>query len=139
MRTQRGKTAGDGPAGGARGRSAAEAGAIEARALARHVRMSPKKVREVVRCLPGRRAGEALDYLRLLPRKSAFYAAKTLRSAIANADVRGVNGRELWIREAVVEQGLVLKRFVPAARGSAHPIRKKSSRIRFVLADKQKS
>jgi large subunit ribosomal protein L22 len=100
--------------------------------------MSPKKVREVVRCLPGRLAGEALDYLRLIPRKSAFYAAKTLRSAMANADVRGLSGRDLWIKEAVVEQGLVMKRFVPAARGSAHPIRKRSSRIRFVLAESLK-
>ncbi|MDR0445247.1 MAG: 50S ribosomal protein L22 [Puniceicoccales bacterium] len=109
---------------------------VEVKALARHVRMSPKKVREVVRCLPGRKAGEALDYLRLIPRKSAFYAAKTLRSAMANADVKGLSGQDLWIREAVVEQGIVMRRFVPAARGSAHPIRKKSSRIRFVLSEK---
>jgi large subunit ribosomal protein L22 len=109
---------------------------IEVKALTRHVRMSPKKVREVVRCLPGKMAGEALDCLRLILRKSAFYAAKTLRSAIANADVKGINGRDLWIKEAVVEQGMVIKRFVPAARGSAHPIRKKSSRIRFVLTEK---
>jgi large subunit ribosomal protein L22 len=113
-------------------------GIIAARALARQVRLSPKKVREVVRCLPGRLAGEALDSLRLIPKKSAFYAAKTLRSAMANADVRGLSGRDLWIKEAVVEQGLVMKRFVPAARGSAHPIRKRSSRIRFVLAEKLK-
>jgi large subunit ribosomal protein L22 len=109
---------------------------VEVKALARHVRMSPKKVREVLRCLPGRTAGEALDYLRLVPRKSAFHAAKTLRSAIANADVKGLSGRDLWIKEAIVEQGMVMKRFVPAARGSAHPIRKKSSRIRFVLAER---
>ncbi|MDR3143266.1 MAG: 50S ribosomal protein L22 [Puniceicoccales bacterium] len=113
-----------------------DTGIIAARALARQVRMSPKKVREVVRCLPGRLAGEALDYLCLIPRKSAFYAAKTLRSAMANADVRGLSGRDLWIKEAVVEQGLVMKRFIPAARGSAHPIRRRSSRIRFVLAEK---
>jgi large subunit ribosomal protein L22 len=112
---------------------------LEVKSLARHVRMSPKKVREVVRCLSGRIAGEALEYLRLIPRKSAFYAAKTLRSAIANAEAKGLNGRDLWIKEAVVEQGIAMKRFIPAARGSAHPIRKKSSRIRFVLTEKLRS
>ena len=59
---------------------------MEVQALTRNARMSPKKVREVARTIQGRKAAEAVDYLMLVPRKSAKLIAKTLKSAIANAE-----------------------------------------------------
>ncbi|HRI83111.1 MAG TPA: uL22 family ribosomal protein, partial [Opitutaceae bacterium] len=59
---------------------------MEVQALTRYARMSPKKVREVARTIQGRKAAEAVDYLTLIPRKSARLIVKTLKSAIANAE-----------------------------------------------------
>jgi hypothetical protein len=59
---------------------------MEVQALTRYARMSPKKMREVARTIQGRKAPAAVDYLALIPRKSARLIAKTLRSAIANAE-----------------------------------------------------
>ena len=89
---------------------------MEVQALTRYARMSPKKVREVARTIQGRKASEAVDYLMLVPRKSAKLIAKTLKSAI-------------------IENGPVLKRFKAGARGTAMPRRKKMSHIRIVLSD----
>jgi large subunit ribosomal protein L22 len=111
---------------------------MEVQALTRNARMSPKKVREVARIIQGRRADLALEYLNLLPRKSARLIAKTLKSAIANSEndeKRGISADKLTVKFALIENGPVLKRFKAAARGSAAPRRKKMSHIRIVLTD----
>jgi large subunit ribosomal protein L22 len=111
---------------------------MEVQALTRNARMSPKKVREVARIIQGRRADLALEYLNLIPRKSARLIAKTLKSAIANSEndeKRGITADKLTVKRAVIECGPVLKRFKAAARGSAAPRRKKMSHIRIVLTD----
>ena len=59
---------------------------MEVQALTRYARMSPKKMRDISRIIQGRKAAEAYDYLNLIPRKSAKLIAKTLKSAIANAE-----------------------------------------------------
>ena len=59
---------------------------MEVQALTRYARMSPKKMRDISRIIQGRKAAEAVDYLNLIPRKSAKLIAKTLKSAIANAE-----------------------------------------------------
>lgn len=98
--------------------------------------MSPKKVREVARTIQGRKATEAVDYLTLIPRKSARLIAKTLKSAIANAENNSnLSADALTVKLALIENGPVLKRFKAAARGSAAPRRKKMSHIRIVLTD----
>ena len=98
--------------------------------------MSPKKVREVVRTIQGRKAAEAVDYLTLIPRKSARLIAKTLKSAIANAENNNnLSADSLVVKFAIIENGPVLKRFKAGARGSAMPRRKKMSHIRIVLTD----
>ncbi|HTB81864.1 MAG TPA: 50S ribosomal protein L22 [Opitutaceae bacterium] len=115
---------------------------MEVQALTRNARMSPKKVREVVRTIQGRRADLALDYLNLIPRKSARLIAKTLKSAIANSEndeKRNVPADKLIVKSAIVENGPVLKRFKAGARGTAMPRRKKMSHIRIVLSDGQTS
>jgi len=109
---------------------------MEVQALTRYARMSPKKVREVARTIQGRKAAEAVDYLTLIPRKSARLIAKTLKSAIANAENNNnLSADSLRVKSAIIENGPVLKRFKAGARGSAMPRRKKMSHIRIVLSD----
>lgn len=109
---------------------------MEVQALTRYARMSPKKVREVARTIQGRKAAEAVDYLTLIPRKSARLIVKTLKSAIANAENnRNLSADTLIVKSAIVENGPVLKRFKAGARGTAMPRRKKMSHIRIVLSD----
>ncbi len=111
---------------------------MEVQALTRYARMSPKKMREVSRIIQGRKAVEAVDYLALIPRKSARLIAKTLKSAIANAENNNnLSADDLTVKFALIENGPVLKRFKAAARGSAAPRRKKMSHIRIVLSDGQ--
>ncbi len=109
---------------------------MEVQALTRNARMSPKKVREVARTIQGRKASEAVDYLMLVPRKSAKLIAKTLKSAIANAENNNnLSADTLRVKSAIIENGPVLKRFKAGARGSAMPRRKKMSHIRIILSD----
>src|SRR5690606_33555474 len=104
---------------------------MEVQALTRYARMSPKKVREVARQIQGRTVSEALDIVTLIPRKSARLLAKTLRSAVANAENNNnLSADDLVVHRALVENGPVLKRFKAGARGSAMPRRKKMSHIR---------
>ncbi|MDE3084044.1 MAG: 50S ribosomal protein L22 [Verrucomicrobiota bacterium] len=111
---------------------------MEVQALTRYARMSPKKVREVARTIQGRKAPDALDFLGLIPRKSARLIAKTLKSAVANAENNSnLSADNLVVKFALVENGPVLKRFKAGARGSAMPRRKKMSHIRIVLSDGQ--
>lgn len=109
---------------------------MEVQALTRYARMSPKKVREVARTIQGRKAADAIDFLTLVPRKSARLIAKTLKSAIANAENNNNLATDsLVVKSAVIENGPVLKRFKAGARGTAMPRRKKMSHIRIVLTD----
>ena len=109
---------------------------MEVFALTRNARMSPKKVREVARTIQGRMANDAVEYLTLIPRKSARLINKTLKSAIANAENNNnLAADSLTVKSAVVENGPVLKRFKAGAKGTAMPRRKKMSHIRIVLSD----
>jgi large subunit ribosomal protein L22 len=113
---------------------------MEVQAITRHARMSPKKVREVARVIQGRSATEALELVRFIPRKSARLLAKTLKSAVANAENNNdLSVESLVVKFAIVENGPVLKRFKAAARGSAAPRKKRMSHIRIVLSDDSKS
>ena len=109
---------------------------MEVKALTKFARMSDKKVREISREIQGLNAAEALEILKLVPRKSAKLVAKTLASAIANAENNnGLSAANLTIKSAIGNQGIAFKRFRPVARGSAHPIRKRTSHISIVLSD----
>ena len=109
---------------------------MEVQSLTRYARMSPKKVREVARTIQGRKAADAVEYLTLVPRKSARLIAKTLKSAIANAENNNnLSTDSLVVKSAIIENGPVLKRFKAGARGTAMPRRRKMSHIRIVLTD----
>jgi len=109
---------------------------MEVQAHTRYAHMSPKKMREVARTIQGRKAPAAVEYLLLIPRKSARLIAKTLQSAIANAENNNnLSADTLVVKSAIIENGPVLKRFKAGARGTAMPRRKKMSHIRIVLSD----
>lgn len=109
---------------------------MEIQALTRNARMSPKKVRELANQIQGRRVAEALDLVTLIPRKSARLVAKTLKSAVANAENNNnLSADQLFVHRALVENGPVLKRFKAGARGSAKPRVKRMSHIRIILSD----
>ncbi len=102
----------------------------------RFVRISAFKAREVTREIQGLPATDALDLLKFVPKKAAGFIRKTLASAVANAENNNnLDASKLTVQEAVVGEGPTAKRFQPRARGSAGPIRKRTSHIRIVLTD----
>jgi large subunit ribosomal protein L22 len=102
----------------------------------RFARISAFKAREVTREIQGRSASDALDLLAFSPKKAAVLVRKTLRSAIANAENNAeLKVDSLLVKEAVVGEGSTFKRFRARARGSASPLRKRTSHIRIVLSD----
>ena len=102
----------------------------------KYARISAFKAREVTREIQGLPVSAALDLLAFTPRKAAAMISKTLKSAIANAENNNnLRPETLVVREAVVGEGPTLKRFIPKARGSAGPIRKRTSHIRIVVTD----
>jgi len=102
----------------------------------RFARISAFKAREVTREIQGRSASDALDVLTFSPKKAAVLVKKTLKSAIANAENNSeLKVDTLLVKEAVVGEGPTLKRFRARARGSASPLRKRTSHIRIVLSD----
>ena len=109
---------------------------MEVQAITKRVRMSPQKVRQVTRQIQGLNALEAKAILSMVPRKSAFWVNKTLKSAIANAENNHeADTQVLRIKEAVVGDAPTLKRFIPKARGSAGRILKRSCHIKIILTD----
>ncbi len=109
---------------------------MEIQALPKYARMSPRQVREVANEIQGRSVTEASDLLALIPRKSARLLAKTLKSAVANAENNhNLSADKLVVHRALVECGPVLKRFKAGARGSAKPRVKRMSHLRIVLSD----
>ena len=98
--------------------------------------MSAQKMREMVRQIQGLPALQAQAVLAVVSRKSARVVAKTLKSAMANAENNnGAKPETLKVKEAVAQAARTLKRFTPKARGSAGPILKRSCHIRIVLSD----
>ncbi|HHW10553.1 MAG TPA: 50S ribosomal protein L22 [Firmicutes bacterium] len=111
---------------------------MEARAMARYVRISPRKARVVVDLIRGKSYPEALTILRFTPRKAAGIVEKVVRSAAANAENNySLNPQEMLVAEVYVDQGPTMKRIMPRARGMADRIRKRTSHITVVLREKE--
>ena len=118
---------------------------MEAKAVARHVRVTPMKARRVVDLVRGKQAVEALAVLQFAPQAASDPVRKVLQSAIANARVKAdaaseaFDERNLVISEAFVDEGPTMKRFRPRAQGRAARINKRTSHITVVVAPNQKS
>ncbi len=116
---------------------------MQVQSITRNVRMSAQKMREVVRQIQGLPAAQAQAVLAVVPRKGARLVAKTLKSAIANAEdikthkkeYNDFNTDRLWVKEAVAQTASIIRRFTPKARGSAGPILKRNCHIKIVLSD----
>ncbi len=110
---------------------------MRTQAVARFVRVSPRKAGLVLRQIQGRPVGEALALLQHIPRAAARLVEKTLRSAIANAEhnhqVRDLD--DLRIEKAVADGGPTMKRVQPRAMGRAFFVRHRTSHITVILTD----
>ena len=106
-------------------------------AIARHVRMSPLKVRRVVDLVRGMDVTDALNTLKFAPQAASEPVGKVLDSAIANAtNNHSLDPNDLFVSEVYVDEGPTMKRFRPRARGSANRIRKRTSHITVVVASR---
>ncbi len=95
-----------------------------------HVRISPRKARLVVNLIKGKQVDPALTILKFSSKKGAKLAYGLLMGAVANArEKQGVDVDKLWVTGGSVDQGRTIKRYMPRARGTATPIRKRSSHI----------
>lgn len=106
----------------------------EIRAISKYVRMSPNKIRRVLKQLKGKTYAEALLLLEFMPYASCAPIIKVLRSATANARNNfGFDENTLTIKAAFADQGPTMKRFRPRAQGRAFQILKPTSHITIVM------
>ena len=117
--------------------------AMEARAIAKEIRMSPRKVRLVADQIRGRSVNEAISLLQFSKKAAAVPVGKTLRSAVANVrdkadrDGDSVDIDELVVSRVLVDPGPSLKRWRAAAMGRAAPRRRRTSHITVVVTAKE--
>ncbi|GAB2626519.1 50S ribosomal protein L22 [Prescottella soli] len=105
-----------------------------AKAVARHVRVTPMKARRVVDIVRGKSVDEALAILKFAPQSAAEPVAKVIASAAANAQNNlNLDPSTLVVATAFVDEGATLKRFQPRAQGRAFRIRKRSSHITVIV------
>ncbi|GAA4723695.1 50S ribosomal protein L22 [Brevibacillus fulvus] len=110
---------------------------MEAKAVARYIRIAPRKVRLVVDLIRGKQVGEALAILKHTPKAASPVVEKVLKSAIANAEHNyELDPNNLVVGKVFVDQGPTLKRFRPRAMGRASRIHKRTSHITVVLNEK---
>ena len=108
-----------------------------AKATARTVRISARKVRLVIDLIRGKNVAEAAAILKFTPRSASPILGKVLKSAVANAENNfDLDREDLYVSKAIVNEGPTLKRFRPRAKGSASPINKRTSHITIVVSEK---
>ncbi|MCF7925190.1 MAG: 50S ribosomal protein L22 [Candidatus Izimaplasma sp.] len=111
---------------------------MEAKAQAKMVRISSRKVKLVLDLIRGKAVPEALAILQLTPRKASPVVAKVIKSAVANAEHNyNMDTDNLFVKEIYVGEGPTLKRFRPRAQGRATAINKRTSHITAVVAEKE--
>jgi large subunit ribosomal protein L22 len=110
--------------------------AMEVRAVAKYMRISPNKVRKLTGAVKGKPVENGVEVLKFMPQKAAGMLEKLVRSAVANADQNpDVDVDKLVIRNVIVDGGPTLKRFRARARGRGTRILKRTSHITVILAD----
>ena len=111
---------------------------MEARAVVRYLRISPRKVRLVINAIRRKPAGAAVSILASLNKKAARLVEKGLKSALANAKVKGLEESRLVVSEIKADGGPVLKRFMARAMGRADEILKRTTHLTVVLREEKK-
>ena len=113
---------------------------MEAKAVAKYVRVSPRKARIVIDQVRGKDVVDALDMLRFNERAVSEVVSKVVASAAANAQQKyGLRPENLKIKAAFVDEGPTMKRFRPRAKGSASPIMKRMSHITVIVAPREEA
>ena len=107
---------------------------MEAHAIARYVRVSPRKARVVVDLIRGKDVDEAREILEFCDKHVAETVLKCMNSAVANADQAGIPTGNLYVKATYVDEGPTLKRIRPRAKGSASRINKRTSHITVRVA-----
>jgi large subunit ribosomal protein L22 len=111
---------------------------MEARAVARYIRISPTKVRRVVDLIRGKDVEAAMAILTHVPNRAAQVVRKVVHSAVSNAvNNYSMSRDELVIAEAYVDRGPSMKRVIPRARGRADILTKRSSHITIVVRERE--
>ncbi|MBP8628511.1 MAG: 50S ribosomal protein L22 [Negativicutes bacterium] len=110
---------------------------MEAKAVAKYIRIAPRKIRVVMDLIRGKNIGEAFAILKYTPKVGADVIEKVLKSAVANAEHNNdMNVDNLFISAAYVDQGPTLKRIHPRSRGQAFKILKRSSHVTVVVKER---
>ena len=111
---------------------------MQAKAVAKFVRISPRKIKPIANLVRGKKADEAVAILKFTPRKGAKLLLKVLESAIANAENNHeMDTDKLFISEVYANQGSVMKRFKAGSQGRANPRLHRTSHIGVVLGEKE--
>jgi large subunit ribosomal protein L22 len=105
------------------------------KASLKNYRQSPRKVRLVANAVKGKSVAMADTVLAFMPKRAAEPMQKLIRSAVANAQVTGANADSLIVKNIEVNQGIVMKRWMPRAQGRATPIHKRTSHVLVTLAE----
>ena len=109
---------------------------MEARAIAKHVRIAPRKIRIVADLVRGKNVSEAMAILKFTPKVGSKVVEKVIRSAAANAENNfNMERKKLYITKIWANQGPTLKRFMPRAQGRATAIRKRTSHIEVIVKE----
>ena len=110
---------------------------MEAKAIAKTVRIAPRKVRLVVDLVRGKDLGTAIAILRLTPKAASVAVEKVIKSAAANAVTNhNMDQEKLYVKEIRVDEGPTYKRYLPRAKGSASSLLKRTSHINVVLSER---
>lgn len=110
----------------------------QAKASARHLRVSPFKCRQVADLVRGKQVKEALAILKYTPKKGSYFIAKVVNSAAANAEHNyDMDKDALYIAEIMIDEGPVLKRMKPRAYGRADQMVHRTSHITVVVKEKE--
>ena len=110
---------------------------MEAKAVAKYVRVAPRKVRVVMDLIRGKNVAEAFAILKFTPKVGADVIEKVLKSAVANAGNNfDMNVDKLYVSSAFVDQGPTLKRIHPRSRGQAFRILKRTSHVTVVVEER---
>ena len=111
---------------------------MEVKAVAKNVRLTPRKVRLVLDLVRGKDVKEALAILKFTPRNTAPVVSKLIKSAVANAtNNHQMNEEKLHVKTIYADEARVLKRWMPRAKGSASQILKRSSHITVVVDERE--
>ena len=111
---------------------------MQATAIQRYVRITPRKCNQVLALIRGQAVDQAQNTLQFTPKNGARIVQKVLKSAVANALHEGkVRVEDLYVKEAVVGAGPTLKRWLPRAQGRATPILKRTSHVSVTVASRE--